>query len=64
MMDRSDDMAGWSGLWLELDEVGYLEIADLDERYHRAPEGWALVDIDVCPEHSSQIFRYVKADAA
>lgn len=52
----------WSGFWLEREEVGYLEVSDWDERMHQPPPGWVLVDIDVCVEHSSQIFRYVKSD--
>lgn len=54
----------WSGLWLENDEVGYLEVSDLDDRFFHAPPGWTLITVDECPEHSSQIFRYVRVDAA
>lgn len=61
MMDTVPD---WSGLFLERDEVAYLEVSDEDERHHRAPDGWVLVDIDVCVEHSSQIFRYIREDLA
>lgn len=57
------DLPEWSGMWLERDQVGYLEISDFDERLHRPPEGWTLVDIDVCPLHSSQIFRYVRTNS-
>lgn len=53
-----DDMGGWSGMFLEWGEVGRLEVSNSDTRFHRAPEGWTLVDIEVCVEHSSQIFRY------
>lgn len=54
----------WSGLFLEREEVGYLEVSDTDTRHHRVPRGWTLVDIDVCVDHSSQIFRYVRSDLA
>lgn len=53
----------WSGLWLETEEIGYLEISDLDERTHRPPEGWHLVDVKENVFRSSQIFRYVKVPA-
>ena len=53
----------WSGLWLETSEVGYLEISDSDDRMHRPPPGWTLVSVDECPEHSSQVFRYVRTEA-
>lgn len=56
--------ADWSGLFFERDDVGYLEVADSDTRHHRVPAGWTLVDIDVCPAHSSQIFRYVRTEPA
>ena len=54
----------WSGMFLERDEVGYLEVSDLDDRFHHAPPGWTLVTVDECPEHSSQIFRYVRTESA
>jgi hypothetical protein len=63
-MATLDTVPGWSGLFLERDEVAYLEVSDLDTRHHRPPEGWTLVTIDECPEHSSQIFRYVRTDLA
>jgi hypothetical protein len=53
----------WSGVWFESEEVGFLEISDFDERLHRPPEGWRLVDTDVCQVHSSQIFRYIRTDS-
>lgn len=54
----------WSGLFLERDDVAYLEISDADERHHRVPAGWILADVDVCPLNSSQIFRYIRSDLA
>lgn len=57
-------LPGWSGLFLEREEVAYLEVSDSDTRHHRVPPGWTLVTIDVCVEHSSQIFRYVRSDLA
>lgn len=57
-----DTLPEWSGFFLERDDVAYLEISDSDDRYHRVPAGWTLADIDECPEHSSQIFRYVRTE--
>lgn len=48
----------WSGVWYQTEEEGYLEISDLDDRYHRPPDGWELLTVDVNPLNSSQIFRY------
>lgn len=61
-MGTLDDVPGWSGMWLETAEVGYLEISDSDPRMHRPPAGWTLATVDECVEHSSQIFRYVRTD--
>lgn len=55
-----ETVPGWSGLFLELEEVAYLEVSDSDSRTYRPPPGWTLVTIDECPAHSSQIFRYVR----
>ena len=59
-----DTVPEWSGMFLENNEVGYLEISDADDRLHRPPPGWTLVTIDECPEHSSQIFRYIRTEPA
>jgi hypothetical protein len=61
-MNDLETVPGWSGMFLERDEVAYLEISDSDSRHYRVPPGWILVTIDECPEHSSQIFRYVRSD--
>lgn len=60
----TETLPEWSGLFLERDEVAYLEISDTDDRFHQAPPGWTLADIDVCPLRGSQIFRYVRSDLA
>lgn len=61
---ESNDMAGWSGMFLEDGDVGYMEISNADERFHRPPPGWTLVSINYNIFDSSEIFRYIKADAA
>jgi hypothetical protein len=53
----------WSGVWMETEGHGYMEIADSDPRFHRPPEGWTLVSIHYNVFNSSQIFRYVPVHA-
>ena len=49
----------WSGVWFEIEGLGYLEIYDGDQRFHRPPEGWELHTIHYNILNSSQIFRYI-----
>jgi hypothetical protein len=53
----------WSGVWFEIEGLGYMEISDLDERTHRPPGGWTLDTVSVNVLNSSQIFRYVPVPA-
>lgn len=48
----------WSGVWFEIEGLGYMEISDSDARQHRPPEGWTLSKVDYNVLNSSQIFRY------
>lgn len=53
----------WSGMWFEIEGLGYMEISVHDERQHRPPPGWALDSISVSTANSSEIFRYVPVPA-
>lgn len=53
----------WSGVWMETEGHGYMEISDSDERFHRPPPGWALDTVHHNVFNSSQIFRYVPVPA-
>ena len=60
MAERCDcETPCWSGMWMEMEGHGYMEIADADERFHHPPAGWTLESIQYNVLNSSQIFRYV-----
>lgn len=59
--DTETEVPCWSGLWFEIEGMGYMEISDLDGRAHRPPEGWGLVSISHNLFNSSQIYRYFPA---